>query len=280
MRQFSHFLLSSFVAGSILTTAVHAAASPTTTPAFEPGTYNVQGEIDVSVPPKYGRSATEYFITPIVGLNYIDITQISTSLFESDEFMIGGGNGNNNGGGGGSISTEKTQLGGVLGLLLDAQYQITSTDYWRGGFQTGLTYTSPVETRFETLICPVQNCNNGANSFTQEGTLETSSWQVPLLFTLSRYAANDRYIITLKLGPSLVYQMYDMDFDGFEIEPDDEEQIIFTIGLDGRFRLGESDNFLLVGFQGDNPFGNGNNNTFSGVNTVNAFLVYLGFSFS
>ena len=279
----SSIILSSLVASALLSAVVHAAPSAKQTiPSSaqitaEPGKYEI--EANVNVPPKYGRKAAEYFWTPIVGVDYVDITQLAGNFLQSDTHALQ--NLDN-----GAIDTDKTELGVAVGLLFDAQYQITATDYWRGGFQTGLVYTSPAKTKFKADVCEstgennISNeCNNGSKTVQQSGSLENSAVQLPLLFTFSRYAASDKYIVTFKLGPVVAYEMYDLDFDHYDIEPENETQIFLNLGIDGRFRLGQSDNFFLIGFEGGSILGGGNN-SFSGVDSNSALIVYTGLSFS
>jgi hypothetical protein len=224
---------------------------------------------------KVGRSESEYFFSPIVGVNYSDVTNISSSFLTSDSKSIS----NDNSGGNNSINVNNTELGAVVGFFVDGQYQITATDYWRAGFQTGLIYEAPSESEFDVNVCDSPNDSGCNNPNLEHGSLEFSSLNLPVLFTFSRYAEEDDYIVTLKLGPILSYHWYDLDFDGFEASPETETQILFAAGLDGRYRIDE-DNFLLVGFLSTNIFNNNNNNGFSGVNTFGEFSVYAGWSFS
>jgi hypothetical protein len=176
-----------------------------------------------------------------------------------------------------SIAADRTELGGVIGLLVDGQYQIVSTSYWRAGFQTGLLYTSPVKTDF---VLAKQRCLN-APLCIESGSLKTSEVEVPMLFTMSAYAAADKYITTFKFGPVITYQMYDLDFEDYKPVTTNETQILLQLGLDGRYRLGKSDNFFLMGFVG--TFGGilgGGDEQFSGVNTGDNISVYIGISFS
>jgi hypothetical protein len=224
----------------------------------------IQADVNVSYPPVYGRSPVEFFYTPIIGIKYTDVTGISNSFFtpEHPNYSI------NN-----TANVNKTELGGVIGLMIDGQYQIVSTSYWRAGFQSGLLYTSASTSDFVSNTCtPDCNYNNG--------TLEMSTIQLPILFTLSRYSAEDNYIVTGKLGPMVTYQMYEADLDGFDLQPTHETQIGVTIGLDGRYRLGNSDMFFLMGFDANLAFGDSNNSNFSGVNSLENILAYIGLSFS
>jgi len=260
-----HKLAPLLSAGLLLNTAAVFALAPAPSHSHPQQASVQQVHVNISAPPVYGRSATEYFITPIIGVNYVDITQISTNFFESDTREIKDN----------VVNVNKTELAGLVGLLFDVQYQITATDYWRGGFQTGLIYTSPADTHFEVEVADIDSSDQVA----EDATLETSSVQLPVLFTLSRYAASDEFILTFALGPLLVYQMYDTDLEGFHLEPESEMQILFHAGIDGRFRIGDSNNFALVGFDAVPSFG-GSGNGFSGVETLGGFMVYAGWSFS
>lgn len=223
----------------------------------------------VELAEKEGRSDEEYFFTPIIGLYYTDITGLAQSFFtSSDPDVYVNDNPNVN----------KTDLGGVFGLLIDGQYQIIATDYWRAGFQTGFVYYSPSKTEFQAQV----NTTNGC-CIVQNGTLKTSSYEIPLMFTFSRYAESDDWITTFKLGPTLIHNKYELeDFEevaGVSLTTDNENEIIFGAGFDARYRLEDSDNFLLMGFVVNNIFGN-NNNSFSGVDSFGNFSTYIGFSFS
>ncbi|MGA2655521.1 MAG: hypothetical protein ABSF18_06035 [Gammaproteobacteria bacterium] len=227
----------------------------------------------VEIVEKPGRSEAEYFFSPFVGINYSDVTGISSSAFTSDSKSIF----NNN-----TANVNQTDPGVSVGFFVDGQYQITALDYWRAGFQTGLFYESPNQSKFNVMVCDGannSNCDgNSNNAYSENGTLKFDSVNLPVLFTFSRYAEQDDYIVTLKLGPVVSFNWYDLDFDGFTATPDHETQVLFAAGIDGRYRMDE-DNFLLVGFLATNLFG-GSDNSFSGVNTFGEVNVYLGWSFS
>ncbi len=241
-------------AASILYGAVMATAHAA--PAHPPVV-----DVKLDLVDKVGRSTTEYFYSPIIGINYIDVTQISNSFVNGDPNQSGN-----------SLSVTHTELGGVIGLLVDGQYQILATEYWRAGFQTGFYYNSPAESEFAG-DCPGNDC-------IPNGTLKISSMNVPMMFTFARYAASDKYITTAKLGPVISYQMYDIELSDFDADPQNEFQAQFQIGIDGRYRLGKSDNFFLTGFQTTFSMGGGGNGGFSGVDAGTGFGVYIGISFS
>ncbi len=243
-------------AASILYAAVMATAHAAPVPTHPPVV-----DVKLDLIDKVGRSATEYFYSPIIGINYINVQQISETFINNNPLNTGN-----------TLIVTHTDLGGVIGLLVDGQYQIVDTDYWRAGFQTGLLYTSPAESEFRGN-CPSVTCVPG-------GTLEISAVNVPMLFSFARYSESDKYITTFKLGPVMTYQMYDIDVEGIDADPQNEFQILFQVGLDGRYRLGKSDNFFLTGFLTNFSFGGGNNNSFSGVDANSNFAVYIGISFS
>jgi len=227
-----------------------------------------------------------YFISPIIGANYTDVTQIAPTFFNSQtgNEVIGNGSNNNNGNG---LPVDQTSMSWVVGVLIDGQYRMVSAEYWRAGFQTGFIYSSAIESKFKTDVCtPTNICTDGNNSSEifdvtlQPGTLNIKSFQVPILFTFSKYAVNDLYIVTLKLGPSFTRNMFDTNFAGFELDPTYENEFELMLGIDGRYKLGQSSTMLLVGFIAtlSSSFGSGGS-TFSGVESLGGFEVYTGISF-
>ncbi len=231
-------------------------------------------QANVEVPEKVGRSTSEYFYSPIIGFNYQDVTSIDENFLADTTRFLQEFNLND-----GGIPVDHTELGGIVGLLIDGQYQIISTSYWRAGFQTGLVYMSPVDSEF-TLAknnCPSPGHTGPCRA---SGTLEISAVSIPMLFTFSRYAVADRYITTFKLGPMITHHMYDLDFEDFELATTNENQVFLQVGIDGRYRLGQSSTFLLTGFMGNLGLFGGNNGNISAVNSSNSIGMYIGVSFS
>jgi len=182
-----------------------------------------QGAITHNLPPD------NFFFSGVLGINYASLGDIENSAFIPDDVE--------------NVQLISNSPAFAGGGLLDAQFRVSNHRNYYAGFETGVFASAKGETDFDA------QSNTGKRG---SNKIETRFVLVPFLFTFSHYSDTGNFLLTAKLGPSLLYRSSDLEEgllkgEGSNLRQRSATSVSLTLGMDGRFKL-VNHLYALVGF--------------------------------